>query len=91
MTVRRVRVLVSGDVQGVGYRWSARAEAVGRGLAGWVRNRPDGRVEAVFEGAPEAVEAILAWCRAGPPWASVAEIEIVEEEPTGETVFRIAR
>jgi acylphosphatase len=91
MVVRRVRVLVSGDVQGVGYRWSARAEAVGRGLAGWVRNRADGRVEAVFEGAPEAVDAILSWCRGGPPWASVAEVDVMEEEPTGETGFRIAR
>ena len=86
-----MRVVVSGDVQGVGFRWSARAEAVGRGLAGWVRNRADGRVEAVFEGGPEAVESIVAWCRTGPPWASVAAVEVVEEEPTGESGFRIAR
>jgi acylphosphatase len=90
VTVRRVRVLVSGDVQGVGYRWSTRAEAVGRGVAGWVRNLYDGRVEAVFEGPAEDVDALVAWCRGGPAWATVTAVEVVEEEPTGEKEFRIA-
>jgi acylphosphatase len=91
MTLKRVRVLVTGDVQGVGYRWAARAEAVGRGLAGWVRNLGDGRVEAVFEGPAEAVDAQVNWCRGGPRWATVTAVETREEEPKGETEFRIAR
>ena len=90
MTVKRVRVLVSGDVQGVGFRWSARAEAVGRGLNGWVRNLYDGRVEAVFEGPPEDVDALVAWCRTGPRWATVNDVEAVDEQPTGEAGFQIA-
>lgn len=88
---KRVRVLVSGDVQGVGFRWSARDEASARGVAGWVRNRPDGRVEAVFEGSPEAVDAMVAWCRSGPRWATVSEVDVVEESPQGDTDFQIVR
>jgi acylphosphatase len=91
MTAKRVRVLVSGDVQGVGFRWSTRAEAVGRGLSGWVRNLRDGRVEAVFEGTAVDVDAVVAWCRTGPSWASVTEVEAFEEDPTGESGFQIAR
>jgi acylphosphatase len=87
---KRVRVLVSGDVQGVGFRWATRAEAASRGLVGWVRNLPDGRVEAVFEGAPEDVDALVAWCRTGPGWAGVTGVEAVEEEPRGDSGFRIA-
>jgi acylphosphatase len=88
--LKRVRVLVSGDVQGVGFRWSTRAEAVGRGVSGWVRNMIDGRVEAVFEGPAGDVDALVAWCRTGPAWASVTGVETLEEEPTGELGFRIA-
>jgi acylphosphatase len=91
VTVKRVRVLVSGDVQGVGFRWSTRAEAVGLGLGGWVRNLADGRVEAVFEGPPADVDAMVAWCRSGPKWATVSRVEAVEEEPAGETGFGIGR
>jgi acylphosphatase len=91
VTVKRVRVLVSGDVQGVAFRWSTREEAAGRGLSGWVRNLPDGRVEAVFEGPPDEVDAMVAWCRAGPRWATVSRVDAVEEEPAGETGFRIGR
>jgi acylphosphatase len=87
---KRVRVVVTGDVQGVGFRWSTREEAAGRGLGGWVRNTADGRVEAVFEGPPGAVDAMVAWCRRGPKWATVSRVEAVEEEPTGEEGFRIA-
>lgn len=89
MAIKRVRVLVSGDVHGVGFRWSTRAEADGRGLAGWVRNLRDGRVEAVFEGPEEDVDALVAWCRTGPRWASVTGVDAVEEDPTGEPGFRI--
>src|SRR6202022_3038739 len=61
----RAHVFVSGKVQGVFYRDSTREEAQKRGVRGWVRNLRDGRVEAVFEGAPEAVDAMVAWCRVG--------------------------
>jgi acylphosphatase len=91
VTVKRVRVLVSGDVQGVGFRWSTRSEAAGHGLHGWVRNLPDGRVEAAFEGPADDVDAMVAWCRRGPRWATVSRIEVVDEEPTGETGFLIDR
>ncbi len=88
---KRVRVLVSGDVQGVGFRWYCREQAVGRGVGGFVRNLDDGRVEAAFEGDPEAVEAVVEWCRQGPGWARVERVELEEEPPQGETQFRISR
>lgn len=67
---------VHGQVQGVGYRWSCVQQAERLGLAGWVRNEPDGTVEVWAEGADEAVDALLAWCRQGPGWASVDEVEV---------------
>ena len=85
----RRRVLVSGRVQGVGFRWSCRRMAEGRGLAGWCRNRPDGRVEACFEGDPTAVEWALAWCRTGPPAALVTSVDITPELPHGEQGFTL--
>ena len=72
----RVHVLIEGRVQGVFFRASTRDEARARGLAGWVRNRADGRVEAVFEGDKAVVENMLAWCRKGPPYAYVDQIDI---------------
>ena len=75
----RRRVLVSGRVQGVFFRDSTRTEARARGVEGWVRNCRDGRVEAVFEGAPGAVEALVDFCRRGPEFARVAEVEVTEE------------
>lgn len=88
---RRVHVYISGDVQGVGFRWFAREEAMGRGLQGFVANLPDGRVEAAFEGSDDAVDAMVEWCRQGPGWARVEDVEVIEEPPTGETGFRITR
>ena len=88
---RRVRVVVSGDVQGVGFRWSVREEAESQGVAGWVRNRPDGRVEAVFEGPPSAVDAMVSWCRTGPRWATVQDVTVAEEAPEGDDRFQIVR
>ena len=88
---KRVRILVSGDVQGVGFRWYCREEAVRRGVGGSVRNLDDGRVEAAFEGDPEAVEAMVEWCRQGPGWARVERVELEEEPPRGEAQFRITR
>jgi acylphosphatase len=88
---KRVHVLVSGDVQGVGFRWYCRQEAVGRGLGGFVRNLPDGRVEAAFEGEPDAVDEMVEWCRRGPRWASVSDAVVDEERPKGEERFSIDR
>jgi acylphosphatase len=81
--------LVSGRVQGVFFRDDCRREAVSAGVAGWVRNRPDGRVEAVFEGEPDAVYRLVSWCRTGPPSARVSEVEVFSEEPGGESGFRV--
>lgn len=85
----RVRVLVEGRVQGVNFRHYTRLEAQRLGVAGWVRNLPDGRVEAAYEGARETVEQLLAWTRRGPDWASVTGIAIHDELPQGETGFTI--
>ena len=86
-----MRVLVSGDVQGVGFRWYCREEAVGAGVGGYVRNLSDGRVEAAFEGDPAAVDRMVEWCRTGPAWASVTAVEVREEAPIGEGEFAITR
>ncbi len=89
MVIRR-RVIVRGMVQGVFFRDTCRHEAIGRGVAGWVRNRPDGTVEAVFEGPASAVEAMCAWCETGPPHARVERVDVSEEDPTGDvTAFRV--
>jgi acylphosphatase len=82
-------VVVSGRVQGVFFRDSLRREAVTAGVAGWVRNRRDGRVEAVFEGPSAAVERLVSWCRVGPPRADVEAVEIHDEEPAGERGFAV--
>ena len=71
------------------FRDDCRREAMAAGVTGWVRNRIDGRVEAVFEGEPDAVDRVVSWCRTGPPSARVSEVEVVPEEPTGETTFRV--
>jgi acylphosphatase len=88
MRVRR-RVVVAGQVQGVWFRETCRREAEAAGVAGWVRNRYDGRVEAVFEGESTAVLAMVTWCRLGPPRAQVTGVDVVDEDPTGETGFRV--
>ena len=85
----RVHLLISGRVQGVTFRESAREVAQRLGLGGWVRNRRDGRVEAVFEGPSLAVERAVAWCREGPPGAWVSGVDVEPEEPVGERGFRI--
>jgi len=76
-------------VQGVGYRESTRREAARLGLAGWVRNRADGAVEAVAEGPAPAVEALVAWMRSGPPWAEVTGVQADAEPPEGLVGFRV--
>ena len=87
-TVRR-RVTVHGHVQAVGFRASCLRRATQAGLGGWVRNTEHGDVEAAFEGPPAAVDGLVAWCREGPPWARVDGVEVVDEEPRGETTFTI--
>jgi acylphosphatase len=87
-TVRR-RVLVSGRVQGVGFRVACAREAGAAGLAGRVRNLPDGRVEAVFEGPASQVDALVAWCRRGPRGAVVRDVRVSKEPVTGASGFAI--
>lgn len=84
MAVIRVHIYISGRVQGVLYRSNTRRRAQKRGLTGWVRNLPDGRVEAVVEGEEERVEELIQWCRRGPPSALVTGLEIKREPPTDE-------
>ncbi|HEX9822836.1 MAG TPA: acylphosphatase [Actinomycetota bacterium] len=88
--VVRARVLVSGGVQGVFYRASAHQRAVELGLSGWVRNLPEGRVEAVLEGPEADVDAMIAWCREGTPLSRVERVEVERGAPEGLTGFRIA-
>ena len=75
MAVTR-HLIVYGRVQGVGYRDGLRSEALSRAVTGWVRNRRDGTVEAVIQGPPAAVDAVLAWAQRGPPAARVAEVAV---------------
>ena len=86
----RKRVVVDGRVQGVGYRASCAAQARAFGVAGTVRNLPDRRVEAVFEGAADAVAALVTWCERGPSYAHVTRVQVFDEAPAGETGFRVA-
>jgi acylphosphatase len=83
----RSRVIVSGNVQGVFFRDTCRRKAAERGVAGWVSNRADGAVEAVFEGDPDAVRALVEWCRHGPRGADVESVDATSEEPEGLTGF----
>ena len=85
----RRRVVVHGLVQGVFFRDSTRRLAQRHGVAGWVANRPDGAVEAVFEGEPDAVERLVAFSRAGPRGAQVQSVEVSEEEPEGLRGFAV--
>jgi acylphosphatase len=87
--VIRRRVIVHGRVQGVFFRDTARRMAQSRGVAGWVRNREDGAVEAVFEGAPDAVESMIRFCREGPRGAAVERVELLEEPAEGTAGFSI--
>ena len=81
---RRVRVFVSGRVQGVFFRAETHRQALKLGLTGWVKNLEDRRVEAVFEGEKEAVSAMLEWCGKGPSLSRVIGVEVVEETPAGD-------
>lgn len=85
----RRRAIIHGRVQGVFFRDTIRREAVARGVAGWVRNRDDGTVEAVFEGESDAVEALVALCGKGPPGARVDRVEVSDEEPKSLSGFEV--
>jgi acylphosphatase len=87
--VTRRRVVVHGLVQGVFFRDTMRRQAERRGVAGWVRNNPDGSVEAVFEGDDEAVERLVELCREGPRGARVDSVDVLREEPEGLSGFAI--
>jgi acylphosphatase len=87
--VKRAHVLISGLVQGVFFRDTCSREAVRHGVGGWVRNLRDGRVEAVFEGAEDAVDRMVAWSRRGPSKARVTGVTVATEPPEGLTGFMI--
>jgi acylphosphatase len=85
----RRHVVVHGNVQGVFFRDSCRREAETRGVAGWVTNRSDGAVEAVFEGDAGAVEALVDWCRRGSRGADVSSVDVEPEDPEGLSGFSV--
>ena len=84
--MHRSHVLIYGYVQGVGFRFAVQRA----GVSGWVRNRPDGAVEAVFEGEPDDVDSLVDFCRRGPRAADVERVEVEEELPEGLSGFRVA-
>jgi acylphosphatase len=87
--VIRRRVIVHGHVQGVFFRDSVRRLAQQRSVAGWVANQPDGAVEAVFEGEPDDVERLVAFCHKGPRGAQVQSVDVTEESPEGVAGFTV--
>jgi acylphosphatase len=80
-TKARVHIVISGLVQGVFFRHYTRKYAIQYDLTGWVKNRTDGKVEAIFEGDAHQVELMIDWCRSGPPSARISEVDITREEP----------
>ncbi|MDO9529203.1 MAG: acylphosphatase [Syntrophales bacterium] len=84
MVMKKVHVFVTGRVQGVFFRAETKSKADSLNLTGWVRNVPDGRVDTVFEGEKGNVDTMIEWCRKGPPFATVTDIEIIEEIYTEE-------
>ena len=85
--VGAVDVVVHGRVQGVGFRFRCTEEADRLGVVGWVRNEPDGTVAGHFEGTPDAVRALVDWCRSGPSYADVTSVEDRPAAPTGARTF----
>lgn len=91
MPDKRAHAVITGRVQGVGYRWTTYRRAKSLGLTGWVRNRPDGSVEAVFEGAEADVRSMIDWCREGPSSAIVEDVDVEWLDARGDYVdFDIA-
>ena len=85
----RVRLIVTGRVQGVGFRAACGRKATELGVGGHARNLPDGSVEVVAEGDPDAVDAMTQWCHNGPVWAKVRSVDITPERPAGTSTFHI--
>jgi acylphosphatase len=86
---KAVDLRITGVVQGVSFRYYARAEATRLGVAGWVRNEPDGTVAGHFEGPGHAVDALVAWCRHGPAYADVQDVAVAPADISGATAFSI--
>lgn len=84
-----MHVVVRGEVQGVGYRYTMRMVARDAGVAGWVRNRRDGTVEAEIEGTPDQVDEVLAWMAAGPPGSLVESATVTDAAPAGDRTFEV--
>lgn len=89
MSQVRAAIIINGKVQGVYFRLATEEEAERLNLLGWVRNRADGAVEAEFEGEEQAVQAMIAWCREGPPEARVTEVAVRWDTPTGYKEFKV--
>ena len=89
MAIVRRHVWISGRVQGVWFRQHTQRAAARYGLSGWVRNLPDGREEAVFEGPEASMTRMLAWCYRGPETAEVSDVSVAEEIPLGESGFQV--
>jgi acylphosphatase len=89
VSTKSVDVVVTGRVQGVFYRASCAAHAEQWGVRGWMANQGDGTVAGHFEGSAEAVDALVTWCRGGPPRAVVAEVKVVEAETQGPRSFEV--
>ncbi len=86
MQTSSVHAVITGQVQGVSFRYFTYHEALKLGLKGWVRNLRDGSVEALFEGEPESIERVLAWCKLGPPAARVEAVRVEWQPPSGKLV-----
>ena len=92
MPIPTLHLVITGRVQGVGFRWFIQRAAQRLALAGWVRNLADGRVELDAEGTPESIDALLAWCAHGPQGARVTSVDVEDQEPASEgTGFRVVR
>ena len=89
MPAARAHAVIRGRVQGVFFRAEARDRARSLGLVGWIRNRHDGAVEAVFEGERERVESMVRWCERGPSGAAVESVHVEWEEPEGERGYEV--
>jgi acylphosphatase len=87
--MKRAHVVISGDVQGVGYRYTMLIVAREAGVSGWVRNRRDGTVEAEVEGTPEQVDEVLAWMAEGPPGSDVTHATVTDAAPQGGSGFEV--
>lgn len=91
MDTIQAHVFIVGTVQGVGYRYATHKVATDLGLTGWVRNRQDGRVEAVFEGDRPVVEQMIQWCHQGPPAATVTDVSVAYTSSQGLQSFEMRR